>query len=42
MQAVVQKYVTHSISSTINLPNDVTLEKVGEIYLDSWKLDASP
>ena len=37
MQAVVQKYVTHSISSTINLPNDVTLEKVGEIYLESWK-----
>jgi len=38
MQAVVQKYVTHSISSTINLPNDVSLEKVSKIYLDSWKL----
>ncbi|MEE2953993.1 MAG: adenosylcobalamin-dependent ribonucleoside-diphosphate reductase [Bacteroidota bacterium] len=37
MQSVVQKYVTHSISSTINLPTDVTLEKVGEIYLESWK-----
>jgi len=37
MQAVVQKYVTHSISSTINLPNDVTLEKVSEIYMHSWK-----
>ena len=37
MQAVVQKYVTHSISSTINLPNDVSLEKVSSIYLDSWK-----
>ena len=36
MQAVVQKYVTHSISSTINLPNDVSLEKVSDIYLDSW------
>ena len=35
MQAAVQKYVTHSISSTINLPNDVSLEKVSEIYLDS-------
>jgi ribonucleoside-diphosphate reductase alpha chain len=37
MQAVVQKYVTHSISSTINLPNDVSLEKVSNIYMDSWK-----
>ena len=37
MQAVVQKYVTHSISSTINLPTDVTEEEVSNIYLESWK-----
>jgi ribonucleoside-diphosphate reductase alpha chain len=37
MQAKVQKYVTHSISSTINLPNDVSLEEVSNIYLESWK-----
>jgi len=37
MQAVVQKYVTHSISSTINLPNDVSLDEVSNIYLGSWK-----
>jgi ribonucleoside-diphosphate reductase alpha chain len=37
MQAVVQKYITHSISSTINLPNDVSLEKVSDIYMESWK-----
>ncbi|MCR9152574.1 MAG: adenosylcobalamin-dependent ribonucleoside-diphosphate reductase [Bacteroidetes bacterium] len=37
LQAIVQKYTTHSISSTINLPNDVALEKVAEIYLESWK-----
>ncbi|MBD81506.1 MAG: ribonucleoside-diphosphate reductase, adenosylcobalamin-dependent [Crocinitomicaceae bacterium] len=37
MQAVVQKYVTHSISSTINLASDVTEEEVGNIYLESWK-----
>ena len=36
-QAIVQKYVTHSISSTINLPNDVKTEEVGDIYLESWK-----
>lgn len=36
MQAMVQKYITHSISSTINLPEDVSEEKVGEIYLNAW------
>ncbi|MFP5470367.1 MAG: adenosylcobalamin-dependent ribonucleoside-diphosphate reductase [Bacteroidia bacterium] len=38
LQAAVQKYITHSISSTINLPNDVSPERVGEIYLQSWKV----
>ncbi len=37
MQALVQKYTTHSISSTINLPSDVSEELVGKIYLESWK-----
>lgn len=37
LQSVVQKYVTHSISSTINLPNEVTVEKVAEIYMEAWK-----
>ena len=37
IQALIQKYITHSISSTINLPNDVSLEKVSEIYMESWK-----
>ncbi|MDR2123085.1 MAG: adenosylcobalamin-dependent ribonucleoside-diphosphate reductase [Flavobacteriaceae bacterium] len=37
MQALVQKYTTHSISSTINLPSDVEVDKVGEIYIESWK-----
>jgi len=37
LQAMVQKYVTHSISSTINLPEDVTEEKVGNIYLEAWQ-----
>lgn len=38
LQSVVQKYTTHSISSTINLPKDVSVEKVGEIYLQSWEM----
>lgn len=36
-QAILQKYVTHSISSTINLPSTVTHEEVSDIYLESWK-----
>ncbi len=37
LQAVVQKYTTHSISSTINLASDVSTEKVGDIYLEAWR-----
>jgi ribonucleoside-diphosphate reductase alpha chain len=37
LQSIVQKYTTHSISSTINLPADVTPEKVGGIYMEAWK-----
>lgn len=37
LQSIIQKYVTHSISSTINVPNNITKEKIGEIYLESWK-----
>lgn len=37
IQAIVQKYTTHSISSTINLPSDAKESKVGEIYLESWE-----
>jgi ribonucleoside-diphosphate reductase alpha chain len=37
IQAIVQKYTTHSISSTINLPSDVTVEQVSEIYFEAWK-----
>jgi ribonucleoside-diphosphate reductase alpha chain len=37
LQSLVQKYTTHSISSTINLPNEVAVDKVGEIYVEAWK-----
>ncbi len=37
MQALVQKYTTHSISSTINLPGDVSVKKVSDIYVEAWK-----
>lgn len=37
IQSVIQKYTTHSISSTINLPADTSKEKVQEIYFEAWK-----
>jgi ribonucleoside-diphosphate reductase alpha chain len=37
MQAVWQRYIDASISSTINLPNDTTPEEVAEIYMQAWK-----
>ncbi|MFD2550258.1 adenosylcobalamin-dependent ribonucleoside-diphosphate reductase [Bizionia sediminis] len=38
MQGAVQKWVDHSISVTINLPNDVSEELVGELYLKAWEV----
>ncbi len=37
LQGAVQKWVDHSISVTINLPNDASEELVGELYLEAWK-----
>jgi ribonucleoside-diphosphate reductase alpha chain len=37
IQALVQRYTTNAISSTINLPNDVKKEVVGNIYMKAWK-----
>ena len=37
IQGIIQKYIDHSISSTINLPEDVQPEVISNIYLDSWK-----
>ncbi len=37
MQGGVQKWVDHSISVTINLPNEVSEELVGKIYLEAWQ-----
>ena len=39
VQAIIQKYTTHSISSTINLPNEVTLDEVDTIYKHSHNLN---
>ncbi len=37
MQGLIQQYVDHSISSTINLKEEATLEDVENIYMEAWK-----
>jgi ribonucleoside-diphosphate reductase alpha chain len=37
LQAAAQRHVDHSISSTVNLPKNVTEEKVAEIYMAAWE-----
>ena len=37
MQGRIQKWVDHSISVTVNIPNDATEELVAEIYKTAWK-----
>jgi ribonucleoside-diphosphate reductase alpha chain len=37
VQSKVQKYVTHSISSTVNLPNNVDVGVVSDIYMNAWE-----
>ena len=36
MQGRIQKWVDHSISVTINLPNDVSEELVDSLYVEAW------
>ncbi|QCE42335.1 adenosylcobalamin-dependent ribonucleoside-diphosphate reductase [Psychroserpens sp. NJDZ02] len=38
MQGAIQKWVDHSISVTVNLPNDATEALVGELYLKAWEV----
>ena len=37
MQGRIQKWVDHSISVTINLPNDVDEDLVNRLYVEAWK-----
>lgn len=37
LQATAQKYIDHSISKTVNLPNNVTEDEVAKIYRAAWK-----
>ncbi len=37
VQGLWQKYIDHSISSTVNLPEEIDPETISNIYLDAWK-----
>ncbi|MBT3215854.1 MAG: adenosylcobalamin-dependent ribonucleoside-diphosphate reductase [Candidatus Marinimicrobia bacterium] len=37
LQGVIQKYIDSSISSTVNLPNNIDVEAVGDIYMTAYK-----
>jgi ribonucleoside-diphosphate reductase alpha chain len=37
LQATMQKHIDHAISSTINLPEDVSEDVVAQIYTEAWK-----
>ena len=38
MMAAVQPFVSGAISKTVNLPNDVSVEDVSNLYIDAWKM----
>ncbi len=38
-QSILQKYTTHSISSTVNLPEDVPMDTVDELYKLGYKMN---
>ena len=37
MQGLIQKWVDHSISVTVNLPSDATEEMVAKVYQTAWE-----
>lgn len=38
LQAAAQKWICHAISNTTNLPSDVTVDTVKDIYMTGWEL----
>ncbi len=38
MQAAAQKWVCHAISNTTNLPSDIDVETVKDVYMTGWEL----
>jgi ribonucleoside-diphosphate reductase alpha chain len=38
MMAAVQPFLSGSISKTVNVPNDTTIQQVGDLYLQAWAM----
>ena len=38
LQSVAQKWICHAISNTTNLPSDIDVETVKDIYMQGWEL----
>ncbi|MHB8263305.1 MAG: vitamin B12-dependent ribonucleotide reductase [Acidimicrobiales bacterium] len=38
MMSAVQPFISGAISKTVNLPEDITVEDVEEVYMQAWKL----
>jgi len=38
MMAAAQPFLSGAISKTVNLPNDVTVDDVADLYVEAWKL----
>ena len=38
IMAAAQPFISGAISKTVNLPNEATVEEIGDIYLQGWKL----
>ncbi len=38
MMAAIQPFLSGSLSKTVNLPNETTVEEIEKIYVESWKL----
>lgn len=37
LQSIMQEYVDNAISSTVNLPNDTSIDAIFKIYMEAWK-----
>ncbi|MCL2312883.1 MAG: hypothetical protein FWC41_10445, partial [Firmicutes bacterium] len=37
IQSIIQKYIDHSISKTINLPRDTPKETIEQVFITAWK-----
>ncbi len=40
LQGIIQKHIDSAISSTVNLPENTSVEQVGDIYMMAWKAGA--